>query len=99
MNRLKTPLALFILLQISDFATTLIAIALGGAEQNPLVHAFFAATPSFGLAISKLLVISIAVAGYYFGKHRGIRTANVAFSGVVVWNISVICRLAVIATA
>jgi hypothetical protein len=93
MDRLKTPLALFILLQISDFATTLIAIALGGAEQNPLVHA------SFGLAISKLLVISIAVAGYYFGKHRGIRTANVAFSGVVVWNISVICRLAVIATA
>jgi len=99
MERLKTPLTLFIILQLMDFLTTLVAIAMGGAEQNPLVQAFFTLPPVYGLALSKLVVISIAVAGYYVGKHRGIRTANYAFSAIIIWNISIICRLAVTTTA
>ena len=94
MDRLKTPLALFILLQFLDFATTIVAIGMGGAEQNPLVHAFFALSPVYGLAIAKLLVISLAVAAYCIGKQRGIRTANYVFSAIVIWNVSIICRLA-----
>ena len=68
MERLKTPLTLFIILQLMDFLTTLVAIAMGGAEQNPLVQAFFTLRPVYGLALSKLVVISIAVAGYYARK-------------------------------
>jgi hypothetical protein len=83
----------FILLQIMDLATTLVALALGGQENNPIVAHVMALGPVGGLFLSKLAVTGIAAAGAAMQKNRALRVANVAFSGIVVWNVTVIARL------
>ena len=92
---MKTPLSFFILLQLLDFITTMTVITLGGQENNPVVAHFMAIGPVTGLIISKLLVSGIAVGGTLLGRYRGIRMANLAFSAIVVWNMTVIARLAI----
>jgi hypothetical protein len=94
---MKTPLAIFILLQFLDIATTLVVLALGGRENNPIIQHLMTVGPMAGLVISKLIVIAIAVAGIALGKSRGLRLANVAFAGIVAWNVTVIARLALLA--
>jgi hypothetical protein len=91
---MKSPLAIFILLQIMDLATTLIVLALGGQENNPIVAHVMALGPIGGLLISKLAVTGIAIAGVGLQKHRAIRVANLAFTGIVAWNVTVIAKLA-----
>jgi len=91
---MKNPLAIFMLLQILDLMTTLIAISLGGQEKNPIVAHIMAVGPVGGLLISKGAVTGIALAGAALHKYRGIRVANVAFTGIVAWNFTVIARLA-----
>lgn len=87
-------LLIFMLLQFADIATTLVAIALGGAESNPLVGHLMVFGTVRGLFLSKLLVLGLAAAGAYLGKHRAIRFANVVFAGVIIWNLGIIGRLA-----
>lgn len=91
---LKSPLALFILLQLMDFATTLTVLGMGGEEKNPIVSHFMTVGPIGGLFLSKLLITGIAVGGSLLGKHRGLRVANIVFVGIVAWNVSIIARLA-----
>jgi len=91
---MKNPLAVFALLQVVDLATTLIAMAMGGGEQNPIVAHFMALGPVRGLILSKLLVCGIAATGALLHKDRGLRRANLAFSGIIAWNLAVIARLA-----
>jgi len=78
-------------------ATTVIALSLGGAENNPLVAHFLSVGPMGGLLISKAVVISIAVLGAFFKKDQGIRKANLVFCAIVAWNLSVIARLTLVA--
>jgi Domain of unknown function (DUF5658) len=94
---MKKPLMIFALLQLLDIATTLIALALGGAEQNPLVGHMMLTGTVTGLILSKLIVVGLAVAFILIGRGRVIRWANVAFSLIVVWNVTIICRLALLA--
>jgi hypothetical protein len=91
------PLNFFILLQILDVATTMVVLAMGGSENNPIVAHLMSFGPVGGLIVSKVFVISVATAGAFLHKARGIRLANVVFCGVVVWNVSIIARLALIA--
>ena len=91
------PLSFFILLQVLDVATTLIALALGGSENNPIVAHIMAVGPVGGLLVSKAAVIGLAVAGTFLKKERGIRKANVAFCAIVAWNLSIIVRLSLVA--
>ena len=91
---MKSPLAIFILLQAMDLATTLIALGLGGHENNPMIAHLLALGPVRGLLVSKVVVIGLAVAGASMQKHRGIWCANAVFSAIVVWNLSIITRLA-----
>ena len=91
---MRTPLVAFITLQILDLITTLGAFALGGTETNPLVGHFLVLGPIRGLLLSKTLVIAIAASGAALGKARGIRIANLAFCGIVVWNLTIVARLA-----
>ena len=93
MSRLTKPLYLFVMLQLLDIATTLVAIAMGGGEKNPIVGYFMSAGPITGLLISKTVVIAIACSGAFLQKYNGIKCANAVFSVVVVWNVTVICRL------
>jgi hypothetical protein len=89
-----SPLILFILLQVFDIATTLATIALGGGELNPIVAQMMSVGPVFGLMLSKMIVISLATGGAFLGKYRGIRCANFAFAAILVWNCSIVARLA-----
>ena len=91
---MKNPLAIFVLLQVLDLATTLVALALGGRENNPIVAHVMALGPIGGLFLSKLTVTGIAVAGAAMQKNRALWVANGAFCGIVVWNVTVIARLA-----
>jgi hypothetical protein len=83
----------FILLQIADFITTLIAISLGGAEKNPLVGFIMGFGIHEGLLVAKLIVIALGLLGAIAGKYRGLRMANIVFAGVVLWNVTIIGRL------
>lgn len=87
------PLQLFILLQMMDITTTLVAIAMGGGEKNPIVGYFMNAGPIAGLLISKSVVIALACGGAFLQKYNGIKCANAVFSAVIVWNVTVIFRL------
>ena len=93
---MKTPLAIFILLQILDMMTTLVVLAMGGRETNPIVQHFMTVGPVAGLIISKLTVTVIAVAVVALRRNRGLRLANLAFTGVVAWNFTIIARLAML---
>lgn len=91
---MKSPLVVFILLQAMDLATTLIALALGGSENNPMIAHLMALGPLRGLLVSKGVVIGIAAAGACMHKFRGIWCANAVFSAIVLWNLSIVTRLA-----
>jgi len=88
---------IFIFLQVLDTATTLAALALGGHENNPIIAHIMTVGPVAGLLISKLVVTGIAAAGAAMRKYRGITWANIAFTGVVAWNVTVVARLAMVA--
>ncbi len=92
---MNKPLSLFILLQIGDLITTRVALGLGAGEQNPLVSQIMALAPVYGLFLSKLFVVGIAVLGVWMQKSNGIRVANLAFGGVVAWNFTIIFRMVV----
>jgi uncharacterized protein DUF5658 len=89
------PLSVFILLQMLDLLTTRMALGMGAGEQNPLVSQIMSVAPAYGLFISKLVVVGIAVLGVWMEKSKGIRVANLAFAGVVAWNLTIIFRLSV----
>lgn len=91
---MKSPLTIFILLQIMDLATTLVALGLGGNEQNPMIAILMAANPVRGLLLSKVIAIGLATLGAHMQKQRGIWCANAVFSIIVLWNLSVITKLA-----
>jgi hypothetical protein len=83
----------FAFLQGADFATTLLVIKLGGGEQNMFVAGLMALYPVRGLALAKVIVLAIACAAVALRKRRILTWANVFYSAVVIWNLSVIARL------
>jgi hypothetical protein len=85
---------LFIALQALDFITTVTAIGMGGGETNPVVRYVLGYGTVPGLALVKFTAVGIALLGTYFGKHNGVRKANVAFSCIVIWNTIIILHLA-----
>src|SRR5689334_22799060 len=88
-TEMRRTFAIFILLQLLDCATTLIAFSLGGTESNPFVARFLDLGPIWGLLLSKLIVVALAGLGASLGKERGIRVANFAFALVLAWNVSI----------
>ena len=85
----------FILLQIADVVTTVVALSQGGYEQNPLVARFMMVGTLHGLVWSKLVVLALAATIIRFRGFRVIRIANIAFALVVGWNIVTLVRLAI----
>lgn len=79
----------FVVLQVLDLTTTLIAFHLGAIEANPLV-AHFTATFGWlrGLIISKLFAIGIAM-----GVRRLLWVVNVFYAGIIVWNLLILFSL------
>ena len=86
-------LIVFFVLQLADSATTLLALRLGGTENNPLIHMFMSIGPVAGLILAKVLVLLIAFGCVLSSRARALRHANIAFTGIVAWNLIVIARL------
>jgi Domain of unknown function (DUF5658) len=93
-NRRLMVQATFIMLQVLDVATTMIAIHMGGTEQNVLVARFLLIGTLQGLILSKVLLLTIATIAVLARKDRALAWANFAFGAIVLWNVSVIVRLA-----
>ena len=85
----------FILLQVADIITTVVALSHGGYEQNPLVARFMMVGTLNGLLWSKLVVLALAAVIIRSRGFRVIRIANVAFAVVVGWNILMLIGLAI----
>ena len=49
--------------------------------------------PLVGLIAAKVVVLLIAMGCAVSKKYRPLQCANLAFAGIVVWNLSVIARL------
>jgi hypothetical protein len=84
----------FVLLQLADLITTMTALGIGGVEQNTLVSRFMVIGSVQGLILSKIVLLAAAAAAIRFRKFRAIRWTNIVFGAIVLWNISVIVRLA-----
>lgn len=84
---------IFIALQVADFGTTALALRLGGGETNPIVGHLIAAAPVGGLLAAKVFSLGIGAICLWLKKHRAIRLSNVAFAGIVVWNVTIVARL------
>jgi hypothetical protein len=84
----------FVFLQVADTVTTMTAIATGGNEQNPLVSRFLTLGTLQGLILSKAVLLAAAAAAVRYQKIRAIRTANMVFCAIILWNIGIIIRLA-----
>ena len=68
-------------------------MALGGGEQNPLVQHFMTLGPLQGLALAKLVALAIGAGCFFSNKYKALRLANIAFTGIAIWNASIIARL------
>ena len=103
MAKLNRPLLLtqltFIFVQFADFMTTMIALHTGGFEMNPFVSRLMVIGSLQGLILSKVVILGIAVAAVRLGKVRILRLINILFGAVVLWNLTVIARLALRARA
>jgi hypothetical protein len=86
----------FVLLQLADVVTTLLAFALGGGETNALVARLMIMGGTIpGLILAKIIVLSVAVVVVWLRKGRALRWANVVYTGIVAWNLTIIARLAI----
>jgi hypothetical protein len=90
---MRKILYLFVVLQIADLLTTVLALKLGGVEANAMVQAFMSVGPYTGLILSKLVVLSLALGFALWSKQATLRHANVVFAAIVAWNLTVIVRL------
>ncbi len=85
----------FLALQAADVVTTIIALRLGGVEQNSLVSRLMVFGSVEGLIVSKILILLVALFAVRTFRFRALRWSNIAFTGIVLWNISIIVRLMV----
>jgi hypothetical protein len=86
---------LFALLQLMDFATTMVAIHFGAAEGNPFVRSLMHVGPAAGVAVAKVVALLVGGICLWRGKHHLLRRANFGYAAVVGWNACMIA-LAVI---
>ena len=83
-------LYLFIGLQLMDGATTVWFLRHGVTEGNPLIRAALclSTSPAFGLAISKVAAVALALLAWRSGRQRLLWAVNVLFAGCVLWNVA-----------
>jgi hypothetical protein len=83
------PIVAFIYLQILDLMTTLVFLAQGVQEGNPLIRFLMESTanPLLALAVAKSFAVLMGVFACRTGRDRVLRRANLFFAGLVVWNL------------
>jgi uncharacterized protein DUF5658 len=85
-------LAQFILLQFSDIVSTLLLVALGVGEANPLIRWAMraAGNPLTGLVLAKAALVPLVVYAILAGRRNPLRMANVGFTALILWNLTAI---------
>jgi hypothetical protein len=79
----------FLVLQVLDLVTTLMAFHFGAFEINPLVARFTSYMgPTGGVVTSKVIAVLIALR-----LHRLIWVVNLFYTGVVFWNVLILLAL------
>ena len=91
---MRKALLIFVFLQLADLVTTVVVFRLGGVEQNPLVRLLMGVGPVQGVILAKVVALGIGAGCVLAAKHRALRVANLVFAGIVIWNLSIIARLA-----
>lgn len=81
---------LFVLLQMLDFATTLVGFRLGAEEASPFVRLLMYFGPITGVVLSKVLALTLGVSCFAFGRSRVLRLANYWYTVLCIWNVGVI---------
>ena len=87
----------FSYLQVLDFLTTIAFLLNGVQEGNPVVKTAIAifASPVAGLAAVKVLGVVLGVYCWRVGKSKLLARVNLAFAGLVAWNlVALIARTA-----
>jgi hypothetical protein len=90
---MKNSFLLFLALQAADFATTVIALRLGGAEMNPIVGRFMTTDPMGGLMLAKVIALAIGAICLFGKKQRAMHLSNAAFVAIIAWNMTIVLRL------
>ena len=83
----------FLLLQLLDFLTTVLAMQFGGRELNPLIRHFMDVGAVTGLVVAKVAVIGIASFVLWLQRRRVVLIANYFYAGLIVWNLVVLLSL------
>jgi Domain of unknown function (DUF5658) len=79
----------FVVLQVLDLGTTLIAFHLGAFEMNPFVARLTSHIgPIGGVVTSKMIAVLIALR-----LHKLLWVANLFYTGVVCWNVLILFAL------
>jgi hypothetical protein len=87
-------LLLFVILQVSDLATTLWFLSRGVEEGNPLVAGLIrvSASPALSLALLKAVACGLAYLAWKRNRRRLLGRINLLFAVCVGWNLVAIAR-------
>ncbi len=77
---------LFLVLQVLDFASTLICFQLGLVEGNPAIRWMMRIGPVAGVLLAKILAVVVLGLCLWLHKPRTIKKANYLFFALVIWN-------------
>lgn len=94
-HRARGAFCWFVLWQLLDLASTTLAVGLGGVELNPLVSRLMHVSWFGGLVGAKLLALSLGYWAAWRGRYIGLGWANRVQGIIVLWNVTIILRLAV----
>jgi hypothetical protein len=84
-------LLIFLALQLGDAATTLVFLARGVTEGNPLIGSLMhAANPTVALLLAKALACALALFAWRLRRTTLLRRANIFFALCVAWNVAAI---------
>lgn len=87
-------LLIFAFLQLADLGTTVAVFKHGGMEKNPLIQHFMTVGPVLGVILAKVIALAIGIGCFMMAKYRALWMANLFFACIVVWNLSILARLA-----
>jgi hypothetical protein len=86
-------LQIFVYLQLLDFITTVLGFRLGASEASPFIRMLSHFGPSLGVALSKLVALTLGAACVWLKKDRILNWINYWYAALVVWNLCVILRV------
>jgi hypothetical protein len=86
-EEVRVSVKVFVYLQVLDFLTTLVGFKLGVPEASPFVRSLMHFGPSFAVAASKIMAISLLGLCVALGRSHLVRWINYWYAALIVWNL------------